>query len=68
MTDAPERIWANPDHWIDRPPRRDAFRPDEYTGYVRDDIEALREAAAQHGYTLTPKMGNKTARAKGTTQ
>jgi len=27
------------------------------------DIAALREAAAQHGYVLTPKMGNKTARA-----
>jgi hypothetical protein len=35
---APERIWANPDHWIEHPPRRDAFRPEEYAEYVRVDL------------------------------
>jgi hypothetical protein len=51
---APERIWANPDHWIEHPPRRDAFRPEEYAEYVRADlcdpmqderVKALVEAA-----------------------
>ena len=47
MTDtdltAPERIWANPDHWIEHPPRRDAFRPEEYFEYVRADLSAALE-------------------------
>jgi len=55
MSDAPERIWANPDHWIKHPPRADVFRPYEYAEYIRADHvdtllkqareEALREAA-----------------------
>lgn len=55
MTDAPEQIWANPDHWIEHPPRKDVFRPYEYVQYIRADLvdtllkqareDALREAA-----------------------
>lgn len=38
MTDAPERIWADPDHWIDHPP--DDFDGDlsEYAEYIRRDL------------------------------
>lgn len=39
MTDnAPERIWANPDRWIDRPPSPHCFRPFEYVEYIRADL------------------------------
>jgi hypothetical protein len=34
----PERIWANPDHWINHPPRPDCFRPHEYVEYIRADL------------------------------
>lgn len=39
MTDnAPERIWANPDRWIDRPPSPHCFRSFEYVEYVCADL------------------------------
>jgi hypothetical protein len=71
MTDtpdtSPERIWANPDHWIEHPPRRDAFRPEEYAEYVRVDlcdpmqdervkrlVQALRDLIAEYERGLDP--------------
>jgi hypothetical protein len=47
MTDAPQRIWANPDHWIEHPPRKDVFRPDEYVEYIRKDVSDVLVAAAR---------------------
>jgi hypothetical protein len=46
MSDAPERIWADPDHWrdgpdagiLDHPPEIWRRRREEYTEYVRADI------------------------------
>ena len=42
---APERIWADPDHWIDHPPRLDADRPWEYAEYIRADLSVPRAEA-----------------------
>ena len=45
---APDKIWANPDKWDDRPPSRDAFRPWEYAEYIRADlVEAAVERALE---------------------
>lgn len=38
MTDAPERIWADPDHWIEAPPASCGRKPGEYTEYIRADL------------------------------
>lgn len=46
---APERIWADDDHWIDyAPTRSDRVRASgEYTAYIRADLyEALEQLAA----------------------
>jgi hypothetical protein len=45
MTDAPERIWADPDHWIEGPPSSD-LSAQGYTEYVRADLveAAVRRA------------------------
>jgi hypothetical protein len=43
---APDRIWANPDHWIEHPPRADCFRPYEYGEYIRADLHRAEVEAA----------------------
>jgi phage I-like protein len=41
MEKAPKRIWADPDHWLARKPRRSG-----YTEYIREDVSNALIAAA----------------------
>lgn len=58
MSDAPEQIWADPDHWIEGPPLSD-LASQGYTEYIRADhvdalLKAEREKALHEAAAICP--------------
>lgn len=48
MTDAPERIWADPDHWVEFPPDGLDGPENEYVEYIRADLVPAQPTGGVH--------------------